>query len=273
MRELRNRDIDPERHERIHFHLGIPGDDYPSDGIETLWARRENDELIIDSIPHYVRGVSYNDAVMADSVDGKLVFKDVIRSGGHSTVRVTLINPHDKERVLNSLHRLGCATEVSSYESLIAVDIPPDVDVTPIREYLDNGSLVYDVFKYEKANIVWEPSPEEKFIAALVEQVPELRPIYDKHISDCDELIPHPFFGELTRYVVRLLREGTPDAIKIVARILGVLEEGMASGGNDVEELISVSFLENAVKSPDVMLALEELIGPHLAKELSHYKE
>lgn len=159
MHESHRRTIDPTRYAHIAFQLEIDEDGYPPVGVETLWARRENNELIVDNIPFFVLGVSYNDAIAVDTVDGRLMFKEVKRFGGHSTVRVIVNDLQDKQRVINDFQQLGCATEIGPYESLVAIDIPPEVKVDPIRQYLEEGCNA-EIFDYEEANVTWETSYE-----------------------------------------------------------------------------------------------------------------
>jgi hypothetical protein len=42
----------------------------------------------------------------------------------------------------------------------------------------------------------------------VLEKVPSFAPIYDEHIKDNDELLHHVLMGDLTRYAIRLYREG-----------------------------------------------------------------
>jgi len=39
-------------------------------------------------------------------------------------------------------------------------------------------------------------------IERLLASVPDLRGVYDEHISDNDELLPHVFFGDVTRFAI-----------------------------------------------------------------------
>jgi hypothetical protein len=109
------------------------------------------------------------------------------------------------------------------------------------------------------------------WVNKLLEQVPELRHVYDEHIHNNDELLPHVFLGDVTRYVVQQVYLGETGPAKPVERILSVLEQGMGSGDEQVEELVSVSFVENLVEHDDVLASLKGLIGPNLQKEIRNY--
>lgn len=115
------------------------------------------------------------------------------------------------------------------------------------------------------------PSSTIGCINRLLEQVPELRPVYDEHIHDNGELLPHVLLGDVTRYVVQHMRSGEVEASRTVGRILDCLEHCMVSGDEQVKELVSVSFVENLLGHDDVLASLRRLVGPSLAKEIETY--
>lgn len=111
------------------------------------------------------------------------------------------------------------------------------------------------------------------FVLCLIEIFSNLRHIYDKHIEDYDELLPHVFFGDLTRYVVNLYKttqDHSPDKRKWdeLDKIIAYLENGISERDENVRELIAVSFLENLERTDSSLRNLEERFGPNLKKEL-----
>lgn len=79
-------------------------------------------------------------------------------------------------------------------------------------------------------------------VYSLVDSVPDLAPILREHLEDNNgELLPHVFFGDVTRWAVR---QDERDAESIDA-LLATLEIDYANGDDAVRELIVVSFLEN----------------------------
>jgi hypothetical protein len=108
-------------------------------------------------------------------------------------------------------------------------------------------------------------------VGKLLEQVPELRSVYDEHIHDNDELLPHMFFGDVTRYVVQQVHSGEMGPSTPVGRIFDSLERFMAFGDDQVKELVSVSFIENLAAYDDVLTVLRGLLGPNLEKELKNH--
>jgi len=108
-------------------------------------------------------------------------------------------------------------------------------------------------------------------INLLLERVPELRPAYDKHVRDYDELLPHVFLGDVTRYVVQQIHLVETGPATPVERILGFLDQCMAFGDEHVKELISVSFIENLVDYNDALAGIKGLTGPNLEKEIRRH--
>jgi hypothetical protein len=108
-------------------------------------------------------------------------------------------------------------------------------------------------------------------IRKLLELVPELQPVYDEHISDNHELLPHVFMGDVTRYVVQRVCSGEEEEEQPVMRIIDHLEQCMATGDDQVKELVSVSFVENLLGNDNALAKLKDVMGPALAKEVETY--
>ena len=95
-------------------------------------------------------------------------------------------------------------------------------------------------------------SADKKFINDLVKKNSILKKIYDEHIKNNDELLPHVFMGDLTRKIVELdqsirnKRAGGAE-IMIIKNIMDDLERGLSSSSNEVKELIIASFIENLI--------------------------
>ena len=108
----------------------------------------------------------------------------------------------------------------------------------------------------------------------LVRRVPALEPLLREHLADnFGEVLPHLFFGELTRYVVSELGGAgddprTQERKAALQTLLDELEEGFANGGEEVAELICVSFLENLPRKGEEGDVVRDLLGPRLKSEL-----
>ena len=113
------------------------------------------------------------------------------------------------------------------------------------------------------------------FVDDLVRRFPNLGPLLDEHIRDFDVVLPHLFMADLERYVGDLFRRSQTDiedaaALRAeVKQIMDALEAGYAKGPDEIEELISVSFLEH-LSRPRVEPGWEirALVGPRMARQL-----
>ena len=87
-----------------------------------------------------------------------------------------------------------------------------------------------------------------EFIERMLEAVPDLRPVYQEHIDEFDELLSHVFMGRVDDFVTDLLvrdhLNGTNDGEVKVANLLAIMEDGLKNGDEDVDNMICVSFLE-----------------------------
>jgi hypothetical protein len=104
------------------------------------------------------------------------------------------------------------------------------------------------------------------FVEGLLRVVPELRPVYDRHLADNDTLLPHVFMGDVTRFAVAETADATGQAA--LARLMGYLEDGLKGGGEEVKELISASFVENLLGEKAALQRLKSLMGPSLTKKV-----
>jgi hypothetical protein len=104
------------------------------------------------------------------------------------------------------------------------------------------------------------------FVRSMVVHFSGLGTMLDEHIEANGEILPHVFFGDVTRYVVGLFRnsEASPE----LHDLLGHLEEAFQRDGPEVRELISVSFLENLPRDSEPGAGIRKLLGPSLANEL-----
>jgi hypothetical protein len=109
---------------------------------------------------------------------------------------------------------------------------------------------------------------ETRLVEDLVERFPALRSIYDEHLRDNGELLPHVFFGDVARYAERLYMGQEREALE---GLLDVLERAWGDGPHEVEELIQVSFIENLQPWDGRKAGMRELLGPHLQDAWSKY--
>jgi hypothetical protein len=114
------------------------------------------------------------------------------------------------------------------------------------------------------------------FVERLANRYPSLKPILDEHVSDnFGEVLPHVFFGDLTRLVVSEFTRVDSDELREadavgaeVRRLLAELEDAYADGGEEIQELIAVSFLENLPRPGEEGSGVRAWLGPELRAQL-----
>jgi hypothetical protein len=118
----------------------------------------------------------------------------------------------------------------------------------------------------------------ELFVRNTVSIFPELRQLFDEHMRDnFDQMLPHIFFGDVTRWFdARLVDDpNDPEAI----RLSQYLESIYDVAPEDVQNVIYVSFVENLetngpgahVLGPQLRAAAEELGVLHSTDEPSGF--
>ena len=125
----------------------------PSD--DWLWAEPlGSGRFRVESCPSFAYGVSRDDVVRATAAGAGEAprLEDVIEKGGHRTLRVALdsrIEPADAavQGLLERLLEMGCTHETLR-PKLVALDVPPPVDVTLVVELLqslaEDGAVVWE---------------------------------------------------------------------------------------------------------------------------------
>ena len=144
-----------KNYQKVSFRLEKDEDGYPPADYEHLWAQEVNSGLMLDNIPFFAYGVSWGDVVAVEPVNGLLMFTSVKEYSHHSTVRLLLRDPSEWEPVKEEIASLGCSGERSHLPRLVAVDIPPDVDIDAVRAYLSKG-LSEERFEYEEGAVWWD---------------------------------------------------------------------------------------------------------------------
>lgn len=107
-----------------------------------------------------------------------------------------------------------------------------------------------------------------EFVEALVVDHPDLEALLDEHREDnMGEVLPHVFFGDLTRFVVAHHLDPVADPTELDP-LLATLDRGMLDGDDEVKELIAVSFLENLPYPDEDGADIIDRLGPALTAEL-----
>ncbi len=114
--------------------------------------------------------------------------------------------------------------------------------------------------------------PSVSFIRSMVARFPTLDALLKEHIEDFEEILPHLFFGDVTRHIVSLLPAASGSDFprrRELRDILAHLEESYSRGDDELQELISVSFLENLPRPGEAGAQIREMVGPTLRAQLA----
>lgn len=114
------------------------------------------------------------------------------------------------------------------------------------------------------------------FVDRIVKRFPHLRGMYEEHISDhFGEVLPHLFVGDLANHAVDLFLASAPEDVqgaqarRDLEQLLEFLETAYEEGGEEIEELISVSFLEHLPRPGiDPGAGIRSLCGPRMQEQL-----
>lgn len=115
--------------------------------IETMWAEIIDEEAGIyelNSIPFYAPNLASGDVISAayDDQEEMLTYKETLSFSGNSTIQVIMF---DKTTATNDVREifydLGCITEMFK-EGYFVIDVPADLDYTPIRAKLKELSEI-----------------------------------------------------------------------------------------------------------------------------------
>jgi hypothetical protein len=104
-------------------------------------------------------------------------------------------------------------------------------------------------------------------VGRLVTRFGDLRPLYEDHVRENDELLPHVLFGRLTDWIVRAYL-AAPHRGDTWKAVIDQLETEFEHGDDNVRELIAVSFLENLPYPGEEGADIAEHLGPNLRAEL-----
>ena len=112
------------------------------------------------------------------------------------------------------------------------------------------------------------------FVDRLVKQFPFLQKTLEDHLDQNDELLPHVLFGDITRLLLRMHSEAVAErrGFKHLEDVLAFLDRTFSDGGDKVQELLSVSFLENLPVRRHNGADLQDLLGPALKAELTRIR-
>lgn len=102
-------------------------------------------------------------------------------------------------------------------------------------------------------------------LGALAWRFPALQETLQEHLADNhDEVLPHVLMADYERWAERALEDAHPH----LQEFLNALEDAYRTGDEQVQELISVSFLEHLPRPGHSGAELRDRVGPNLAEQL-----
>lgn len=81
----------------------------------------------------------------------------------------------------------------------------------------------------------------------ITSEIPEFSDIYEQHLIDNGQILPHVLMGDFTRFVVNSYKK-SKSSLKykeIFDRSLDLIENLITSKNKQLQELVQASFLEN----------------------------
>jgi len=134
---------------KIHFRIAQDQEGYPPVAVESLWAKPIGTNFEIDSIPFFTCDATVGDIIRAaPDAAGELWFAGMEQVSVRSLIRIVFFEAECTESVTNKLQALGCGTEGMEVYKLLAVDVPGDVDLVEVQNFLrdeaSTGSIDYE---------------------------------------------------------------------------------------------------------------------------------
>lgn len=112
----------------------------------------------------------------------------------------------------------------------------------------------------------------DSFADQLRREVPGFEHVYNEHVADYDQVLPHVLLGDLVRFLSREveLHGATSAALR---QAMSLLEGGMGSRDPRLQELVAVSFLENLDPTDASFSTIRTFFGPRLDEQYTKYEK
>jgi Domain of unknown function (DUF4265) len=135
-----------DRFVKVVFELPRDGDDaWPPVASETLWAVVVEPGVVrLDNTPFFVRNVAADDLIrVTPDANGQWQAGERLRWSGHYTIRIIVFGEGplggSRQRVLGLFTPLGVTGEGMEQFGMVALDVPPDADITAVKRLLRDG--------------------------------------------------------------------------------------------------------------------------------------
>ncbi|WP_328393700.1 DUF4265 domain-containing protein [Nocardia sp. NBC_00416] len=125
--------------------MDIDEDGWPPASVESLWAVNLVDGTArLENTPWFVRGVANGDIVTVELDDeGVLWAGETVQRSRNCTIRLIVLKDDGsaaaRQSVLEIFHRLGATGEGLERYRMVALDVPPEANLSKIRELLEHG--------------------------------------------------------------------------------------------------------------------------------------
>jgi hypothetical protein len=106
----------------------------------------------------------------------------------------------------------------------------------------------------------------QSFSDQLRVAVPGFAGIFDEHVADNGEVLPHVLLGDLVRFLSNEIQVHGVET-GAVQQAMALLECGMASDDARLQELVAVSFLENLEPEDPSFPTIRKMFGPRLEEQ------
>jgi len=126
--------------QQLFFALERDSDGYPPWEEEELWGEPVGDSLFrLTVTPTFARGISDSDVVHAVPFEGRLYVDRLVRSGGHSTIRIVLFDDDAHDELLEICDDNQCRALHTEIPGLFSIDVPPESSVARLIGGLKRG--------------------------------------------------------------------------------------------------------------------------------------
>ena len=141
----------------VAFDLKAEAPDWPPVSVERLWGEKTtvDSEMRLLNVPFFARGVAYGDLVHVRPGQNRreFVFERLNGESGHSTLRITVLDPRTRRDVQDRLRRAGCSWETAAqFSALLAVDVPAEADYRALRDWL-RGRVSAGAIEFQESAI------------------------------------------------------------------------------------------------------------------------
>ncbi|GAA4134982.1 hypothetical protein GCM10022416_17220 [Actinomadura keratinilytica] len=130
---------------RVVFALPKEDEDWPPAASERVWAFPIAENRVeVANIPFFVRGIALGDVVRTEVDDeGVLWAREAVQGSNNCTIRVAVLRDGalagDRRAVLDMFAPLGVEGEGIAQSALVALNVPPTVDLPAVRDLLRRG--------------------------------------------------------------------------------------------------------------------------------------